>query len=145
MFYRLFIDGEPTNQVRAFEHSPGLTSVPGGTWVAMPASEAASRAIKAEAKRRIFLLFDPTGMTPEIDVVIKEINATARMTEIVEVPPGQRTPAQAAELTAGKELFAAVKAIRARSNAIETDYGQMSDEDKQAFDPTDDVLWEQQQ
>lgn len=95
------------------------------------------QAIKMEARRRILALF-AANETAALD---KQRNAIARMVEIVEIPAAERTPAEAAELAAGKALWAKVKAIRAKSGAIEVDYEQLDAEAKAAFDPAADEHW----
>lgn len=66
-------------------------------------------AIKAEARRRIL------AVLPEW----KQVNATARMTELLMLGPDQWTPAEQAEADALQALWGWVKTVRARSDQLE--------------------------
>ena len=75
-------------------------------------------AVKAEAQRRIIAL---TGKVELLDCMIKQSNANMRANELNDkrISGETLTEAEEAEATALRNLAIAIKAIRAKSNAIE--------------------------
>lgn len=76
------------------------------------------QAVKAEAQRRIIAA---TGATDIMSCLTKQMNAQMRGAELINIKAsgGTLTADQQAEATALQALADAIKAIRAKSNAIE--------------------------
>jgi hypothetical protein len=90
------------------------------TWTkARRSLEEQKQAVKAEAQRRIIALTGTSGLT---QCMIKQSNANMRANEVNDkrVSGGTLTAEEETEATALRTLATAIKAIRAKSNEIES-------------------------